>query len=43
MITDITWEELLQDYLYGFKENCVPIPNLISMLEELKPCDVLRL
>jgi putative hydrolase of the HAD superfamily len=30
------WEELLQDYLVEFKHHCVPFPNLISMLEELK-------
>ncbi|WP_188634369.1 HAD family hydrolase [Lentibacillus kapialis] len=35
-IEEITWEELLQDYLSYFKENCVPFSNLISMLEELK-------
>lgn len=35
-ITDITWEELLQDYICEFKNNCVPFPNLIDMLEELK-------
>ena len=35
-ITGITWEDLLQDYIYEFKNNCVPFPNLIEMLEELK-------
>ncbi|WP_404332156.1 HAD family hydrolase [Mesobacillus maritimus] len=35
-IVDITWEELLQDYIREFKNNCVPFPNLIRMLEELK-------
>lgn len=35
-ITDITWETLLQDYISEFKNNCVPFPNLIGMLEELK-------
>lgn len=35
-ITDISWDELLQDYICEFKNNCVPFPNLISMLEELK-------
>jgi len=35
-ITEITWEKLLQDYLSEFKNNCVPFPNLINMLEELK-------
>jgi putative hydrolase of the HAD superfamily len=35
-ITHLTWEELLQDYMDEFKNHCVPFPNLISMLEELK-------
>lgn len=35
-IVDITWEELLQDYIREFKNNCIPFPNLIRMLEELK-------
>ncbi|MBN6888757.1 HAD family hydrolase [Cytobacillus horneckiae] len=35
-ITDITWEELLQDYLSQFKKNCISFPNLNSMLEELR-------
>ncbi|QVY62595.1 HAD family hydrolase [Cytobacillus gottheilii] len=35
-ITDITWGELLQDYLSSFKNHCIAFPNLIRMLEELK-------
>lgn len=35
-ITDISWEELLHDYVSTFKDHCVPFPNLINMLEELK-------
>ena len=35
-ITEVTWEELLQDYLCEFKNSCIPFPNLINMLEELK-------
>ncbi|MGD6943948.1 HAD family hydrolase [Cytobacillus gottheilii] len=35
-ITDITWEELLQDYLTHFKNHCIAFPNLIRMLAELK-------
>jgi putative hydrolase of the HAD superfamily len=35
-ITEITWEELLQDYINEFKKNCIPFPNLVSMLEELR-------
>jgi putative hydrolase of the HAD superfamily len=40
-ITEITWEELLQDYISEFKNNCVPFPNLIKMLKELKNSDLL--
>jgi putative hydrolase of the HAD superfamily len=40
-ITEITWEELLQDYMNEFKNNCVPFPNLIRMLEELKSSNVI--
>ncbi|RBW67577.1 HAD family hydrolase [Bacillus taeanensis] len=35
-ITGFTWEELLQDYISQFRDSCVPFPNLISMLEELR-------
>lgn len=35
-ITEVTWEELLQDYICEFKYSCIPFPNLIKMLEELK-------
>lgn len=35
-ITEITWEELLEDYINEFKNNCIPFPNLVSMLEELR-------
>lgn len=35
-LVHITWEALLQDYLNEFKYSCVPFPNLISMLEQLK-------
>lgn len=38
---DITWEELLQDYISEFKNNCIPFPNLIKMLEELKSNNLL--
>ncbi|MFT4413806.1 HAD family hydrolase [Fredinandcohnia humi] len=34
-ITEISWEELLQDYICEFRHNCVPFPNLHIMLEEL--------
>ena len=35
-ISDITWEDLLQDYLSQFKNNCISFPNLNSMLDELR-------
>jgi putative hydrolase of the HAD superfamily len=35
-ITEIPWEGLLQDYISQFKNNCLPFPNLLSMLEELR-------
>ncbi|WP_164670442.1 HAD family hydrolase [Virgibacillus doumboii] len=35
-ITGLTWEELLQDYVSQFQYSCVPFPNLLRMLEELK-------
>lgn len=35
-IKGITWEGLLQDYISQFKNNCIPFPNLLIMLEELK-------
>ncbi|WP_432362635.1 HAD family hydrolase [Sporosarcina sp. UB5] len=36
VISGITREELLQDYIHEFQNNCVPFANLIEMLEELK-------
>jgi len=35
-ITSVTWEDLLQDYISQFKNNCIPFPNLFEMLEELR-------
>ena len=40
-ITELAWEELLQDYINEFKNHCVPFPNLITMLEELKSRNLL--
>ncbi|MEI2358369.1 HAD family hydrolase [Mesobacillus zeae] len=40
-IAETTWEELLQDYISEFKNNCVPFPNLTRMLEELKSNDLI--
>ncbi|MFE4523715.1 HAD family hydrolase [Cytobacillus firmus] len=35
-ITELTWEDLLEDYLLHFKKHCVPFPGLKSMLADLK-------
>lgn len=35
-ITEISWEELLKDYIAEFKNHCVPFSNLITTLEKLK-------
>lgn len=40
-IKEITWEELLNDYINEFKHSCVPFPNLTLMLEELKSCNLI--
>lgn len=35
-VTGVNWEYLFQDYINEFKNNCVPFPNLLIMLDELK-------
>lgn len=40
-ISEMTWEELLQDYISEFRFHCVPFDNLIQMLEDLKSKNVL--
>jgi len=35
-INGVNWEGLLQDYISEFKNSCVPFPNLLSMLEDLR-------
>ncbi|SFJ28458.1 putative hydrolase of the HAD superfamily [Halobacillus dabanensis] len=35
-IQEITWEELLEDYLTYFKEHCVPFPKHLETLKKLK-------
>ncbi|MCM3115728.1 HAD family hydrolase [Neobacillus sp. MER 74] len=40
-ISEITWKDLLQDYISEFKYTCVPFANLTQMLEELKSRDLL--
>ncbi|MBD7986315.1 HAD family hydrolase [Sporosarcina sp. Sa2YVA2] len=40
-ISEITWEELLQDYISEFRFHCVPFDNLIQMLEDLKSKNIL--
>ncbi|MFD1851323.1 HAD family hydrolase [Oceanobacillus bengalensis] len=32
----LTWEFLLEDYLTRFNNNCIPFPNVSSILEQLK-------
>ncbi|QFT89031.1 Pyrimidine 5'-nucleotidase YjjG [Bacillus sp. THAF10] len=32
----VNWESLLQDYISEFKNSCVPFPNLLNMLEDLR-------
>ena len=39
-INEVTWEHLLQDYIDEFKHYCVPFPNLLNMLEELRRNDI---
>ncbi|WHZ02880.1 HAD family hydrolase [Neobacillus sp. YX16] len=39
-IKELSWEELLQDYITDFKNHCVAFPNLVPMLEELKSRDL---
>lgn len=40
-IKGITCDELLEDYLNYFKENCTPFPNLLGTLEKLKQNNLL--
>ncbi|WP_100406995.1 HAD family hydrolase [Bacillus solitudinis] len=40
-VTEITWEELLDDYMLEFKNSCIPFPNLIEMLEELRSSNLM--
>lgn len=35
-IKKISWETLLDDYVEDFHNHCIPFPNLISMLEDLR-------
>ncbi|MGG4168014.1 HAD-IA family hydrolase [Rossellomorea vietnamensis] len=35
-IKELTWEELLDDYISQFKHSCVPFPHLLTMLDELQ-------
>ncbi|MCP2036698.1 HAD superfamily hydrolase (TIGR01549 family) [Planomicrobium sp. HSC-17F08] len=32
----VAWEVLLEDYMTGFKQHCIPFPNLKFLLEQLK-------
>ncbi|MEK4063666.1 MULTISPECIES: HAD family hydrolase [unclassified Paenibacillus] len=35
-IRELSWAELLNDYLHGFQGHCIGFPNLMSMLTTLK-------
>ncbi|SER10063.1 putative hydrolase of the HAD superfamily [Gracilibacillus ureilyticus] len=39
-LTDITWQELLEDYVEQFHHCCVPYPNLLTTLEILKNSNI---
>lgn len=39
-INEISWQRLLHDYIEEFRNNCIPFPNLLSMLEGLKNCSI---
>lgn len=39
-IPELTWEELLDDYINHFKHSCIPFPHLHKMLDELKAHDI---
>ncbi|PFA67100.1 L-2-haloalkanoic acid dehalogenase [Bacillus sp. AFS015802] len=39
-IPELTWEELLDDYISQFKHSCVPFPHLLDMLDELKEAGI---
>ncbi|TMU87506.1 HAD family hydrolase [Bacillus sp. BHET2] len=39
-ITELTWEEMLDDYLREFRNSCVPFPHLHQMLDELKSANI---
>jgi putative hydrolase of the HAD superfamily len=40
-IREMSWEELLQDYTCEFINHCVPFPNLVNTLEELKSRNIM--
>ncbi|AJI08763.1 MULTISPECIES: HAD family hydrolase [Bacillus] len=35
-ISDLTWEQLLEDYINNFQHHCVPFSNMEHVLKELK-------
>lgn len=35
-IQELTWEELLDDYMVQFKHSCIPFPHVHTMLADLK-------
>ncbi|MGP4042639.1 HAD family hydrolase [Gracilibacillus sp. D59] len=39
-LMDLTWEELLADYVTQFRHSCTPFPNLNKMLNSLKKMNI---
>lgn len=35
-ISNLTWEQLLEDYIYSFQNSCIPFKNMEYILKELK-------
>ncbi|WP_088068820.1 HAD family hydrolase [Gottfriedia luciferensis] len=35
-ISNLTWEQLLEDYIYSFQSSCIPFKNMEYILKELK-------
>ncbi|MFB5561921.1 HAD family hydrolase [Bacillus cereus] len=40
-IFDITWEQLLEDYISNFQHHCIPFSNMEHVLQELKDKGIL--
>ncbi|WP_088324936.1 HAD family hydrolase [Bacillus cereus] len=40
-ISDLTWEQLLEDYINNFQHHCIPFSNMEHVLKELKDKGIL--